>query len=136
MWHARYVDGMVHRAIEELRRLGVKEKDIDVHHLPGSLELPLAARILFETEPKLDGIIAFGVVLKGATSHNDSVLEQVMQGFALTTDRFGKPIINEVIGVNDLKDAADRSGDDIRNKGVEAAFALSEYLNWKNSLSE
>lgn len=135
MWHRDCVDAMVNRCIEECERLKVDKSDIEVHYLPGSLELPFAAQQLFKSKPGLDAVIAFGVVLKGATTHDDSVIQTVVDGFARVSDRFEKPIINEVIGVKTVEDAEQRSDDSIANKGVEAAFALSELLHWQRSLT-
>ena len=135
MWHPQCVNAMIDRAIKELQSVAVKPEHISTHYLPGSLELPYAARCLLESDPALDAIIAFGVVLKGDTTHDDNVMQQVVEGFGRVSDRFHKPIINEVIGVNSLIDAEQRSDDSIANKGVEAVFALSELLHWKRSLS-
>ena len=134
MWHAQCVDKMIARAEAELTRVGVSGEAVQVHRLPGSAELPLAARKLFESDPRIDGILAFGVVLTGITSHDASVIAQVTHGFGLVSDRFGKPIINEVIGVRELKDAEARSGNDDANKGLEAVFAFSEYIAWQRKL--
>ena len=134
MWHAECVDSMVARAKRELLAVGVDEDNISEHKIPGSLELPYAARKLFESDSQLDAIIAFGVVLKGATTHDSTVIQQVVQGFGDVSDRFGKPIINEVIGVTSIEDARARSGESVGNKGVEAVFALSELLSWQRSL--
>jgi 6,7-dimethyl-8-ribityllumazine synthase len=134
MWHKECVTSMVERAREELLRLGVKNENIQVHYLPGSLELPYAARKLFEKNEDLDAVLAFGVVLKGATTHDDSVIDNVVQGFSLVSDRFNKPIVNEVIGVTSVEDAEKRSDDTDSNKGVEAVFAISELLHWQETL--
>lgn len=134
MWHKECVDSMIARAKKELVTLDVKPDDISVHKIPGSLELPYAARCLFEADDSLDAVIAFGVVLKGSTTHDDSVIQTVVDGFSRVSDRFHKPVINEVIGVNTIADAKDRSDDSLANKGVEAVFALSELLHWKRSL--
>lgn len=134
MWHPHCVDAMIERAKSELLAIDVKPENIQVHHLPGALELPFAARQLFEKYDELDAVIAFGVVLKGATTHDDSVLQSVVDGFASVIDRFNKPIINEVIGVKTVEDAEKRSDDSQNNKGLEAVFALSELLHWKNHL--
>lgn len=134
MWHPQCVDAMVSRAVKELLAVGVIEDNISTHTLPGSLELPYAARCLFENDNNLDAVIAFGVVLKGDTTHDDHVMQQVVDGFGRVSDRFHKPIINEVIGVKTLEDAQKRSDDSIANKGVEAVFALSELLYWKSTL--
>jgi 6,7-dimethyl-8-ribityllumazine synthase len=134
MWHSECVDAMIARAQQELIVLDVQADDISVHKIPGSLELPYAARCLFESDPSLDAIIAFGVVLKGNTTHDDSVIQTVVDGFSRVSDRFNKPVINEVIGVNTIADARARSDGSIANKGVEAVFAVSELLYWKKTL--
>ena len=134
MWHPQSVNAMVDRAVQELLAVDVKPENIQTHTLPGSLELPFAARCLFESDEQLDAVIAFGVVLKGDTTHDDSVLQNVVEGFSRVSDRFHKPIINEVIGVATLDDALMRADDSSNNKGVEAVFALTELLHWKQSL--
>lgn len=134
MWHPQCVNNMVDRTVKELLALDVKESNISTHLLPGSLELPYAARCLFENDATLDAVIAFGVILKGDTTHDDSVLQNVVEGFGRVSDRFHKPIINEVIGVKTVEDAQKRSDDSVANKGVEAVFALSELLHWKSNL--
>ncbi|MGS2717474.1 6,7-dimethyl-8-ribityllumazine synthase [Eionea flava] len=134
MWHPECVDAMVNRAVDELLAVNVDRKNISTHILPGSLELPYAARCLFESDSRLDAVIAFGVVLKGDTTHDDHVMQQVVDGFGRVSDRFHKPIINEVIGVNNIEDAQKRSDDSVANKGVEAVFALTELMRWQASL--
>ncbi|MFT7223399.1 MAG: 6,7-dimethyl-8-ribityllumazine synthase [Cellvibrionaceae bacterium] len=134
MWHPQFIDAMIERAYRELLAVDVAAKNLSVHKIPGSLELPFASRCLFESDHDLDAIIAFGIVLKGETTHDHSVIQTVVDGFGRVTDRFHKPIINEVIGVASLEDARQRSDDSLANKGVEAVFALTELLHWKNSL--
>ncbi|MFT7387195.1 MAG: 6,7-dimethyl-8-ribityllumazine synthase [Candidatus Endobugula sp.] len=134
MWHPDCVNSMVERAVAELIRAGVDEQNIFTHTLPGSLELPYAARCLFENDSELDAVIAFGVVLKGDTTHDDNVMQNVVDGFGRVSDRYHKPIINEVIGVRCIADAQKRSDNTVANKGVEAVFALTELLRWKASL--
>ena len=134
MWHPNCVNAMVKRAHQELLAVEVKENNIALHAIPGSLELPYAARCLFEIDPQLDAIIAFGVVLKGITTHDDAVIQSVVEGFSRVSDRYHKPIINEVIGVHSIEDAEQRSDATLNNKGVEAVFALTELLHWKKTL--
>jgi 6,7-dimethyl-8-ribityllumazine synthase len=134
MWHPECVNSMVERTVKELLAVEVNAADISTHFLPGSLELPYAARCLFEADTQLDAIIAFGVVLKGDTTHDNHVLQHVVEGFGRVTERFHKPVINEVIGVKTLDDAQQRADASIANKGVEAVFALSELLHWKRQL--
>lgn len=132
MWHPQCVEPMIARALSELNALGCT--NVDVHHLPGSYELPMAARFLFNTHPDLDAILAFGVVLTGATAHNMTVLQEVTSGFSRVMHDTQKIIINEVIGVDDIEDAVKRSGNDNWNKGLEAVFAVSEVLSWQRKV--
>lgn len=134
MWHPEAVEKMIGAAVAELHTAAVKPDHLKVHRMPGSNELPYAARVLFESDPKLDAILAFGVVLKGQTTHDANVLQHVVHGFGMVSDRFGKPIINEVIGVSELQHAFDRAGTDDRNIGVHAAFAVTELLAWRDSV--
>jgi 6,7-dimethyl-8-ribityllumazine synthase len=136
MWHPQFVDAMVDRAIAEMQDAGVSRDNISVHTLPGSLELPLAANMLFESDPELSAVMAFGVVLQGATTHDASVLQTVVEGFGQVSLKHNKPIINEVIGVTSLDDAAARSDDSESNKGLEAVFALTELLHWQDTLTQ
>lgn len=132
MWHPQYVEPMIERCVKELNALGCT--DIEIHHLPGSYELPGAAQFLFEQKPDLEMVIAFGVVLTGATTHNMTVLQEVTNGFSRIMRDTGKVIVNEVIGVADMQDAVKRSGADDWNKGLEAAFAASEVLAWRKKV--
>ena len=125
-WHSEIIDQMINSSKELLEKLDASS--ISVHSLPGSLELPLAAKILFSKNDKLDAIIAFGVILKGDTTHNETVEREVANGFTLVSQEFSKPIINEVIGVSDIKFAAQRA----QSKGIEAVYAVSEFLNWQH----
>lgn len=134
LWHQDIIHKMISVAQQALIRLGIPENQIMLHYLPGSLELPYAADMLFTKYTDLDAILAFGVVLKGITNHDSSVLDSVIQGFNWVGQRHHKPIINEVIGVSTLEDARKRAGDDHQNKGLEAVFAVSELLYWKKFL--
>jgi 6,7-dimethyl-8-ribityllumazine synthase len=130
-WHRSIVDQMVESAKNELLAIGVVNQNIQVHWAPGSLELPLYAKFLLEKNLDLDGIIAFGVVLRGGTTHNDSVIQSVVNGFCDLTLDYSKPVINEVIGVTKIEDAEIRAVD----KGIEAVFAFSETVNFIRSFS-
>ena len=122
-WHSEIVNEMLRTSKDLLEKLGANS--ISIHCLPGSLELPLAAKLLFQNNEQLDAIIAFGVILKGQTSHNETVEREVANGFSLVSQEFSKPVINEVIGVNDIKFATQRA----QSKGIEAVYALTEFLN-------
>lgn len=133
-WHSEVIHSMVNTAQQELMKLQVKKENLSIHYLPGSLELPYAADMLFSHDVSLDLIIAFGVILKGITYHDQTVMQNIVNGFSLVTNTHKKPVINEVIGVENLEDAHKRAANDNANKGVEAVFAASEIINWRDNL--
>ena len=54
-------------ALEALERGGATGKDVDVVHVPGSFELPLAAKKLASTG-RYDALISIGCILRGETA--------------------------------------------------------------------
>src|SRR5215831_14224213 len=69
-------------AVDALERSGAQSGDVDVVHVPGSFELPLAAKKLAQTE-KYDALIAIGCVLRGETAHYDYVCAETSRGLQL-----------------------------------------------------
>jgi 6,7-dimethyl-8-ribityllumazine synthase len=62
-------------AVDALERGGAASKDVDVIHVPGAFELPLAAKKLALTG-RYDALIAIGCVLRGETAHYDYVCSE------------------------------------------------------------
>src|SRR5258708_1190327 len=69
-------------AVDALERAGAGSKDVDVIHVPGAFELPLAAKKLAATG-KYDALIAIGCVLRGETTHYDYVCSETARGSQL-----------------------------------------------------
>ena len=79
------VEGLVNGAIDTLRRHSIPEAHITLVKVPGAIELPVAAKRIAE-RGEVDGIIALGAVIKGATSHFDYVAE-VLEKLAERKDK-------------------------------------------------
>src|SRR5437879_13910146 len=79
-------------AVDALELAGAGSKDVDVVHVPGSFELPLAAKKLAATG-KYDALIAIGCILRGATAHYDYVCSETSRGLQLAQLDIGVPII-------------------------------------------
>ena len=96
---------------------------VEQHVLPGSLEIPLAARDLLahDVDNTLDAIVCFGIIVKGDTLHFDMISNECMRGLGEVMHEFRRPIIVEVIPVFEMKHAVERASDDENNKGYEAA---------------
>src|SRR3989442_10819925 len=63
-------------ALDALKASGAPEENIEVVRVPGSFEIPLAAKKLAEGA-RADAVIAIGCVLRGETAHFDYVASEV-----------------------------------------------------------
>lgn len=94
---------------------------------PGSSELPLTVDWLFEY-CQCSAVIGLGVVIRGQTSHYESVCRIVEQGFIQVQLKRSKPVISGVIMVESLKQAKARLSPE-NHKGKQAARACLKMLN-------
>ncbi len=108
---------------------------IDVHTLPGSLEVPLAARDLLaeDSAGHIDAVICFGVIVKGDTLHFEMISQESMRALGAVMHEFRKPVIVEILPVFTEQQAIDRASDDDFNKGIEAAVAAIEMIAWRRA---
>lgn len=118
-------DRLLAAAMDALERGGAESKDVDVVHVPGSFELPLAAKKLAATG-KYGALIAIGCILRGETSHYDYVCLETARGLQLAQMDTGLPIIFCVLTCDTLEQAINRAGLKGGNKGFEAGLAAME----------
>jgi 6,7-dimethyl-8-ribityllumazine synthase len=131
-WYGEETGRMARIATELLEEAGGA---VELHVLPGSLELPIAARTLAELRPgAYAAMIALGAVLKGDTLHFELVAEGCAQGLARVSLEHGIPILNEVLPCYTREQLIARTADDDHNKGIEAAQAAAEIISWRRSL--
>ncbi len=125
---------MASACVEVLSQYGYKK--IEQHTLPGSLELPLAARDLLSLDEKkeIDAIICFGVIVKGDTLHFEMISNECMRGLGDVMHEFRRPIVVEVLPVFDIAHAQARAADDEFNKGIEAAACAIEMVAWRQQM--
>lgn len=126
-------DRLLAAATDALERGGAENKDVDVVHVPGSFELPLAAKKLAATG-KYDALIAIGCVLRGETSHYDYVCSETARGLQLAQMDTGLPIIFCILTCDTLEQAIDRAGLKGGNKGFEAGLAAMEMAQLSRKL--
>jgi 6,7-dimethyl-8-ribityllumazine synthase len=117
-WVRRLVDG----AIDALRRQGAAEGDVEVTWVPGSFELPLAARWA-ATSGRVDAVIAFGVVIRGETEHFRLVADAANQGLMRVMLDTGVPVLNGLLAAYDADQVAARVGGVLGHRGVDVARA-------------
>jgi 6,7-dimethyl-8-ribityllumazine synthase len=111
-----------------LDRHGCPEKDRTVVRVPGSWEIPQAARKLAESE-KYDAIIALGALVRGETPHFDLLAAEVAKGLAQLGMQSGIPVIFGVLTTDTVEQAIDRAGAKAGNKGWDAALSAVEMVN-------
>jgi len=115
-------------------RLGAKKQSIGVVQVPGSFEIPSAARTLAETR-NYDAIICLGCLLRGDTAHYDVIVNEVTRGIGQSAQETGVPHAFGVLTCDTLEQAIDRAGLKMGNKGFEAALAAVEMASLKTAIS-
>jgi len=121
-------------ALDGLRRTGARVQDIVVMRVPGSFELPVAARMMAQSG-KYDAIIAIGCLLRGDTAHYDVIVNECARGIGQSAQETGVPHAFGVLTCDTLEQAIDRAGLKMGNKGFEAALAAVEMVNVKKAVA-
>lgn len=111
-----------------LDRHGCPDKSRTVVRVPGSWEIPQAARKLAENG-KFDAIIALGALVRGETPHFDLLAAEVAKGLAHLGMESGIPVIFGVLTTDTVEQAIDRAGAKAGNKGWDAALSAVEMVN-------
>ena len=96
-----------------LKRHGIDTSEIsnqiDIVWVPGSFELPIAAKTLLK-KSKYDVLIALGAVIRGETSHYDVVVSEASKGISKVSYENNVPIIFGVLTTDNIQQALERSG--------------------------
>jgi 6,7-dimethyl-8-ribityllumazine synthase len=121
-------------ALDALERGGAASENVDVVHVPGAFELPLAAKKLAATD-RYDALIAIGCILRGETAHYDYVCSETSRGLQLAQMDTGLPVIFCVLTCDTLEQAIDRAGLKGGNKGFEAGLAAIEMAHLSRKLA-
>lgn len=120
----RLLDG----AVDTLLRHGASDEHVTVVWVPGSFEIPIAARTLAE-QGGVDAVVCLGAVIRGETAHFDYVAGEAARGVAAVHAATGVPATFGVLTVDTLEQALDRAGGKHGNKGADAAVAAIEMVS-------
>ena len=135
---ARFNDAITSRllegCLEGLRRHGLAEEAVTVVKVPGSFEIPLAARELAASQ-RFDAIICLGCVIRGDTRHFELVADGCAAGIRQVSLECRIPVIFAVLTVENAEQAADRAGLKT-NRGREAAVEAIEMADLMRALRE
>jgi 6,7-dimethyl-8-ribityllumazine synthase len=125
----RLVDG----ALSAFRRHGVGDDDVEVAWVPGSFEIPLAARRLARSG-RFDAVVCLGAVIRGETAHFDYVAGEAARGIQQVSLETDLPCIFGVLTTETMEQAVDRAGGKHGNKGWDAAMAAMEMAGLLDAL--
>ena len=128
------VESLVKGALSCLRRHGATDTSIDIVRVPGAYELPLAVEKVAAAR-QVDGIIALGAVIRGATPHFDYVAGECTSGLVASSRAHGMPIGIGVLTTDTIEQAIERAGSKAGNKGEEATLAVIEMINLLRKLA-
>jgi len=135
-----FCDRLVQGATKAFLAHGANSENINIFWVPGSFELPLAAKTLAESG-KVSGIVALGVIIKGDTDHYSQVARESSVGLAQVMMETGIPVASGLIPALNVAQVEERSqvpeqGPAEGNKGWEAACAVIEMADLLNKLKE
>ena len=119
-------EALLSACVAELRRLGVRDEDIEIATVAGALEIPLTLQNLAQSD-RYDALIALGAVLRGETYHFEVVSNDSCRGVMDVQLDTGIPIANGILTCESDEQAHARTkekGGDCARTAVEAANLL------------
>lgn len=107
-------------AIEQLIQQGIHSEDITVVEVPGAVEIPLVLQCLGQKKTYA-AMIALGAVIRGETTHYETVCEMVSEGCLRVSLTYNIPVIFGVLTTENEAQAWARLGGAEGHKGRDAA---------------
>lgn len=131
LWHGKIVDAMVECATKAILDAGAEAMVVRV---PGAFELPVVAGAV--ASAGFDGVVALGVVIRGATPHFNYVCHAATAGLTQVAVLTGVPVSFGLLTCDNEEQALHRSGlpGSTENKGREAAEAVLATVQALRSL--
>jgi len=123
-------DRLLAGALEAFDEAGVKRSQLEIVKVPGSFELPVAAKKMAQAG-RFDAIVCIGCVIRGETSHYDYVCSETARGIQLAQLDTGVPVGFCVLTCDTKEQALDRTGEKDSNKGYAAglgAIQMAELM--------
>jgi 6,7-dimethyl-8-ribityllumazine synthase len=123
---ARFNDFVTERLLagarEALSEAGLGPDAVEVHHVPGAFEIPLAAEVV-AAGGRVAGVVCLGCLIKGATPHFEYISSACAHGIMAAQAKTGVPMTFGVLTTNSAEEALERAAAGPGNKGREAAEA-------------
>ncbi|PCI63076.1 MAG: 6,7-dimethyl-8-ribityllumazine synthase [Kordiimonadales bacterium] len=115
-------------AIEAIEEAGGTWERVAV---PGALELPIAIKVAADGIVHFDGYVALGCVIRGETTHYETVCNESSRGLQDLALNHNLAIGNGILTVENWDQAWARAKRDQMNKGAGAALAALAVIQLK-----
>ncbi|MFB0916289.1 MAG: 6,7-dimethyl-8-ribityllumazine synthase [Burkholderiaceae bacterium] len=115
--------------LDQLKALGVQDKNIKHVTVSGALEVPLALQAMAVSD-EFDALIALGCVIRGETYHFELVANESSAGVTRVALDNEIPIANAILTTENLEQAVARQTD----KGRDAATVAIEMAQLLDDL--
>lgn len=121
-------DKLLDGALEALKGCGVEEEDMVVVRVPGSFEVPPAAKKLADSG-RFHAVICLGAIIKGETPHWEYLGRTVSDAIARTALESGVPLTFGILTTETRDTALARAEERGDNRGYNAAIAAVEMAD-------
>ena len=126
-WNSLLVNEMVDESKSTLDQHGFS--NINLLQVPGAWEIPFGC--LKAIEQGAQGIITFGVVIKGETPHFEIISNTASKAIMDLSLQKNIPLVNGIIATNTHEQAKKRASKKELNKGKEITQSLIEIIDLK-----
>lgn len=104
-------------------------------HVPGCFEIPMAVKLLSQSQPAPHAVVCLSAVIQGQTDQNKHLVTCVMNALQSVQLETGMPASCGIISAPNLEMAMDRTQGDL-DRGREAAQAAIAMAQFKLEMLE
>lgn len=130
-WHMEITDNCRIAFVEEMQRLGHPESEIELHTVPGSLEIPLTAKRIAR-KGDYGAICVSGLVVDGGIYRHEFVAQAVLNGIVQVSLETDVPVLSAVLTPQSFREGTEPHEaffrEHMRVKGRELAEACVSML--------
>jgi 6,7-dimethyl-8-ribityllumazine synthase len=130
-WHKDIVDQGRDAFVAEMARLGMAREQIDVFEVPGSLEIPLQAKLLAKTG-RYAAMVGAGLIVNGGIYRHEFVAATVLDAMMQVQLDTEVPILSLVLTPQNFHEHEAHHQfflEHFKIKGEEVAAACAKTLN-------
>ena len=134
-FNAPVVNNLIAGVKQALESHAVAEQALDLIHVAGAFELPLAAQRLAQTG-RYQAVIALGAVIRGGTPHFEYISSACAHGLNQAGLQTGVPVVFGVLTTDTAEQAISRADPERGNKGYEVGMAALEMTGFMQAVAD